>query len=101
MSRIERRRVQRTGSSSFIITLPKEWVEAVKLKSGDYVIVEKLGNKLIITPPSAEPSQLKITIKVHPTVTDVAQVFRSVLGAYTSGYNIIAIVFDKSTTELA
>jgi len=101
MAGIERRRVQRTGSSSYIITLPKEWVEAVNLKSGDYVLVEKHGNKLIVIPPSIEPSHLKITIKVHPTVTDVMQVFRSILGAYISGYNIITVIFDKAIQDLA
>lgn len=101
MSGIEKRRVQRTGSSSFIITLPKEWVESVKLKTGDYVLVEKLGDKLIITPPTAEPSQLKITIRVHPTCTDIMQIFRSILGAYISGYNLISVIFDKSIPDLA
>jgi AbrB family looped-hinge helix DNA binding protein len=97
---IEKRRVQRTGSSSFIITLPKEWVEAVKLKSGDYVIVEKLGDKLVLIPPAAEPAQLKITLRVYPGV-DVMQVFRAIIAAYISGYNIINVLFEKSIPDLA
>lgn len=97
---IEKRRVQRTGSSSFIITLPKEWVEAVRLKSGDYVLVEKVGDKLVITPPTSEPSQLKIIIRVHQGV-DIIQVFRAVLSAYISGYNLVTVLFDKSIPELA
>ncbi|MEM4481364.1 MAG: phosphate uptake regulator PhoU [Desulfurococcaceae archaeon] len=97
---IERRRVQKTGSSSFIITLPKEWIEATRLKSGDYVIVEKVGDKLIITPPTIESSQLKMNIRVYPGV-DSSQVFRVILGAYISGYNIINIAFDKSIPDLA
>jgi AbrB family looped-hinge helix DNA binding protein len=99
MASIEKRRVQRTGSSSYIITLPKEWVEAVKLKSGDYVIVEKHGDKLILIPPTLEPSQLKITIRVYPGV-DAMQVFRVILAAYINGYNTISLVFDKAIPEL-
>lgn len=97
---VEKRRVQRTGSSSFIITLPKEWVDAVKLKSGDYVLVEKLGDKLVLVPPSVEPSQLKIAIRVHSAV-DTLQVFRAILGAYISGYNIINVYLEKSIPDLA
>lgn len=97
---VEKRRVQKTGSSSFIITLPKEWVEATKLKSGDYVVIEKLGDKLIITPPTLESSQLKMNIKVYPGV-DSLQVFRIILGAYIGGYNVINVVFDKGIQDLA
>jgi len=97
---IEKRRVQRTGSSSYIITLPKEWVESVKLKSGDYILVEKFGDKLVLIPPNVEPTQLRINIRVYPGV-DVPQVFRSILGAYITGYNIINVVFDKNIPELA
>jgi AbrB family looped-hinge helix DNA binding protein len=97
---VERRRVQRTGSSSFIITLPKEWVDSVKLKSGDYVIVEKYGDKLVITPPRAEPLALKANIKIYPGA-DSQQVLRMLLAAYIAGYNIISVVFDKSMPDLA
>ncbi len=96
----EKRRVQKTGSSSFIITLPKDWVDLVKLKSGDYVIVEKLGNKLIITPPTAEPAQMKTTLIVRPGINS-AQILRILLGAYMSGYNIISLVFDTNIQDLA
>lgn len=97
---IEKRRVQRTGSSSYIITLPKEWVDFVKLKSGDYILVEKFGDKLVLIPPNVEPAQLRINIRVYPGV-DVSQVFRSILGAYITGYNIINVVFDKNIPKLA
>lgn len=100
MSSVEKRRVQRTGSSSYIITLPKEWVDAVRLKSGDYILVEKLGDKLVLIPPTAESTQLRINIRVHQGV-DIAQVFRAILGAYISGYNLIAVTFDKSIQDLA
>lgn len=100
MYSIEKRRVQKTGSSSFIITLPKDWVDAIKLKSGDYVIVEKLGNKLVITPPAAEPARLKATLNVYSGV-DKAQILRMLLAAYISGYNIISLVFDKNIPNLA
>jgi AbrB family looped-hinge helix DNA binding protein len=97
---VERRRVQRTGSSSFIITLPKEWVDSVKLKSGDYVIVEKYGDKLVITPPRAEPLTLRAHITVYPGV-DPQQVLRMLLAAYLAGYNLINVIFDKNIPNLA
>ncbi|WP_276814741.1 phosphate signaling complex PhoU family protein [Desulfurococcus amylolyticus] len=96
----ERRRVQKTGSSSYIITLPKEWVDAVGLKSGDYVSVEKYGDKLVIIPPSTEAVQVKSTIKVSPEVT-VDQVFRMLLAMYLSGYSTIVVAFDSRIPDPA
>ncbi|MEM1619060.1 MAG: PhoU domain-containing protein [Desulfurococcaceae archaeon] len=100
MYSVERRRVQKTGSSSFIITLPKDWIDATGLKSGDFVIVEKLGNKLVIVPSTAEPTQLKATLKVHSGV-DKMQLLRVLLATYISGYSIISLVFERSTPNLA
>jgi AbrB family looped-hinge helix DNA binding protein len=100
MISIERRRIQRTGSSSYIITLPKEWVDSVKLKGGDYVIVEKYGDKLVITPSVAEPLTLRANIKVY-SGADSQQVLRMMLATYLTGYNLITINFDKSIPDLA
>ncbi|MFZ8783342.1 MAG: PhoU domain-containing protein [Desulfurococcaceae archaeon] len=96
---VEKRRVQKTGSSSYVITLPKEWVDSVELKSGDYVIVEKYGDKLVITPPKARPLTLKATIRVH-TGVDLQQVLRMLLAAYLAGYNLISVTFNKSIPNI-
>jgi len=97
---IEKRRVQKTGSSSYIITLPKEWVDSVKLKSGDYVIIEKYGDKLVITPPRTEPLALRANIRVHAGVNP-QQVLRVLLATYIAGYNLINVTFDKNIPDLA
>ena len=44
------RRVQRLGSSSLVVTLPKSWVKAVGLKPGDRVVVVQEGMTLRIVP---------------------------------------------------
>jgi len=44
------RRVQRLGSSSLVVTLPKSWVKAVGLKPGDKVVVVQEGMTLRIVP---------------------------------------------------
>ncbi|MEB3847188.1 MAG: AbrB/MazE/SpoVT family DNA-binding domain-containing protein, partial [Desulfurococcales archaeon] len=50
----EERRVQRLGTSSLIVTLPKKWVKRVGLKPGDTVIVELKDHYLIIKPKNFE-----------------------------------------------
>ncbi|MCE4611404.1 MAG: AbrB/MazE/SpoVT family DNA-binding domain-containing protein [Desulfurococcales archaeon] len=50
----EVRRVQRLGSSSLVVTLPKSWVKALNLKPGDpvYVVVE--GRSVRVMPVEGE-----------------------------------------------
>lgn len=96
----ERRKVQKTGSSSFIITLPREWVDLVGLKSGDYVTVERYGDKLVIIPPAIEAAVAKASIKVGGAIP-VDQVFRMIVAAYLSGYNSITVTFDPGIPNLA
>ncbi|MEM1635222.1 MAG: phosphate uptake regulator PhoU [Thermosphaera sp.] len=100
MPSIERRKVQKTGSSSFIITLPKEWVDAVKLKSGDHVYVYEYEGKLVIIPPEMEMLQTQSNIKVSSDLS-TEQVFRMLVAAYLSGYTNITITFDPSLSNLA
>lgn len=50
------RRVQKLGSSSLVVTLPKSWVKSVGLKPGDAVIVVQEGQTLRIV-PAREPEE--------------------------------------------
>jgi phosphate uptake regulator len=44
------RRVQFTGGSSYIMTLPKEWIDAQKIKKNDPIgIEEQVDGTLLIT----------------------------------------------------
>ncbi len=56
-SNIEERRVQRLGTSSLIVTLPKKWVRKVNLNPGDKVIVVIEDNEIKILPPSKAPTE--------------------------------------------
>jgi len=47
-----KRKLVRTGKSSYAIILPKDWVEYYGLKEGDYVLLEV--NKFIVIKPPTE-----------------------------------------------
>ncbi|MEM3427818.1 MAG: AbrB/MazE/SpoVT family DNA-binding domain-containing protein, partial [Nitrososphaerales archaeon] len=54
------RRIQFSGKSSYIIALPKRWVDEMKLKAGSELTVARYGPKaLIITHRDHMPTQLK------------------------------------------
>lgn len=64
-SSIEERRVQRLGTSSLIVTLPKKWVRKINLKPGDKVVVLVEDDEVRILPPSKTlPQKEKYLVKL-------------------------------------
>jgi len=45
-----RRRINQSGPSSYVIRLPKAWVEKVGVTAGDFVDLTSRGRDLIVSP---------------------------------------------------
>jgi len=89
---MEIRRIQQTGGSSFIITLPKEWIKSVNLKKNDPIgIIIKPEGSLVITPKlSSESEKTTKEFKVSDNTNNIS-LLRELIGAYISGYTYIEI----------
>ncbi|MEF8848693.1 MAG: phosphate uptake regulator PhoU [Candidatus Thermoplasmatota archaeon] len=89
---MEVRRIQLTGGSSYIITLPKEWIKKLNIKKNDPIGLHIQSNGTILITPkiSREQKQRIKTIKVEKTV-EPEFLFRELVGAYIAGYNSIEI----------
>jgi len=93
----ENRKVQFTGGSTYIISLPKKWIFQNQLKKGSYIkLREEEGGLLTIVPPSwAVPKkQDQATIVVVPCI-DRDVILRKIVSAYLAGYNSIHIKTEK------
>jgi phosphate uptake regulator len=89
---MEIRRVQMTGGSSYIITLPKEWVKAVRIEKNDPLgLIQQPDGTLLIT-HTTDREQIK-TQKEFNIETGINQqyLFRELIGAYIAGFNSIKI----------
>ncbi len=85
------RRVVKLGRSTLAVTLPKEWVEAVKLKKGDYVLAEegeenvlkisKLKEKFYTAP--------KVCVINVDSIRSKTLLNRLIIGAYNVGHELI------------
>jgi len=86
------RRVQSTGGSSYVMTLPKEWIDAQKIRKNDPIGIEEQsdGTLLITKTIVQEPLQRKKEFSVDG-ITEPAYLFRLLIGAYISGITTIAI----------
>jgi phosphate uptake regulator len=88
----EIRRVQITGGSSFVVTLPKDWAEAQKIKKNDPVgLTVQPDGTLLISKKITEESLQKAKEIDCSTITDPAFLFRMLIGAYITGFTAIRI----------
>jgi phosphate uptake regulator len=89
---MEIRRVQVTGGSSFVVTLPKEWADGQKIKKNDPVglITQPDGTLLVTTKVTEEPVHRIKEIDIA-SVSDPAFLFRLLIGTYISGFTMIRI----------
>lgn len=97
---VERRKIQKTGSSSYIITLPKDWIDTMGLRSGDYVLIYEHEGKLVITPSKIEAKRRIGEIRVLEPV-DNSEIFRVLVAMYLAGYDTIKISFNPEIKDLA
>ncbi len=93
---IEIRKVQVTGGSSFVLTLPKDWAEAVHLvKNEPLGVIAQPDGTLLITKNFAEdPNQKKKRFDTS-AIRSTDFLIRLLIGAYISGYTTVE-VFSKS-----
>jgi len=89
---MEIRRVQMTGGSSFVVTLPKDWAESQKIKKNDPVglTVQPDGTLLVTKSVTEEPIQRMKEIDCS-TISDPAFLFRLLIGTYITGFSMIRI----------
>lgn len=90
------RRVQITGGSSFMITLPKEWAESVGLKKNDpVVVVPQPGGGLLLSPGGAQAPSADDAAEIDSDeVPDAVALYRQLIGAYIAGFRTIAVRSD-------
>lgn len=89
---MEIRRVQMTGGSSYIITLPKEWIKTLNIKKNDPVGLHRQSDgTLLITSKMTQEKQYKLKEFDISKIPKNTYLLRRLIGAYISGYTSIKI----------
>lgn len=101
MSNSEIRKIQITGGSTYIISLPKNWAKEVGLKAGSQVALNYQPDRSLLITPKGElkPEQveealLEVTEKLSPKA-----VISEFIATYLIGYSIIRIQFQPETVK--
>lgn len=86
------RKVQITGGSSYVITLPKEWAESMHIKKNDPLGVYTQSDGTLLITRNITENQVQRLKKVDAaSISDPSYLFRLLIGAYIAGYSVIQI----------
>lgn len=90
------RKIIAFGKSSFVVSLPKFWLETHSLNKGDIVYLEEDGDDLRVMPGERQLTEIAeshIRIDADKKSFDLLQ--REICAAYVSGYNQIVVTGKK------
>ncbi len=91
---MEARKLQKTGGSTFTLSLPKAWVVASRLKAGDTVFVDELPDgTLAVRPKPAGPSGPRTKIIEATELGSRDHILRALIGAYIAGSDVLEVRF--------
>jgi len=92
--REETRRLQFTGKSSYIVSLPKQWITELGLKQGDQITITRQGKSGLKILPVKDQTK---TIQTEEAVLEIARddenaaIIRKLVSLYFLGYKTIQI----------
>jgi len=88
--KVEMRKIYSSGGSSYIITLPKRWVEENNLKVGDTVIMKISEDTITITVRKDE-SKVKKTAIIDAKDLKSEFLIRRIISYYLAGYDTLRV----------
>ncbi len=96
---MDTRKVQVTGKSTYIITLPKKWAVDSGLVAGSLVKISyRDDGSIAITPPAHDSNHPAKRLELEGKSTDA--IMRDIIGAYVMGYPVIEFHADRISKEI-
>jgi len=96
------RKIQLTGGSTYIVSLPKNWVKSHSLKPGDEIEIRQDKKlRLILVPRSSSEGEEKREKKIalNCSKPDISFVIREIISYYMAGYSLIYVGCNKFTPD--
>ncbi|MDV2482070.1 phosphate uptake regulator PhoU [Methanoculleus sp. Wushi-C6] len=89
---MEIRKVQITGGSSYIVSLPKQWIKSANIQKNDPVgLIVQPDGSLLITPKIDGEAVRRTRVFEVGATTDRTYLLRLLVGAYITGFTAIRI----------
>ncbi|UCF08093.1 MAG: AbrB/MazE/SpoVT family DNA-binding domain-containing protein [Thermoplasmata archaeon] len=93
---MESRKVQVTGGSTFIVSLPKSWVNDKGINPGDPVWISPMEDGTLLLSPKIKKDRVsrKKVLSLHDESAE--HLTRKLIGMYIAGYNTIELKSKKN-----
>jgi phosphate uptake regulator len=93
---MEIRKVQLTGGSSYVVTLPKEWVKSQKINKNDPVgLIAQPDGTLLLTSKTTGGREARVKEIEVDDIKDPVYLYRQLIGIYIMGYSTIVVSSEK------
>jgi len=92
-----RRKVQKTGGSTYFVTLPKEWATEVGVLPGTIVTLMPSGSGALLLVPESLSARNRCTVELKDWDFDRFQ--REIISRYIVGYDVIEIRRERIRPE--
>lgn len=91
------RKVQKTGGSTYFVTLPKEWADEVGIKPQATVNLIPSDSGALLLVPESLPGRNRCTVEIGEWSFDRLQ--REIIARYIVGFDVIEVESDKIRAE--
>ncbi len=91
------RKVQKTGGSTYFVTLPKRWAEGVGITTGSEIHLVPNDSGALLLVPDSVPESNRCTIDLQEWEFDRLQ--REVIARYIAGFNVISVRGERIRPE--
>ncbi len=91
---METRKIYVSGGSTYVLSLPKKWVNRTNLKAGDSLVVTEQGSSLLIETSVIEKKPAIKEVKISQLMSSEA-LERLIIAFYLVGYDTIVIKLDR------
>ncbi len=96
---IDVRKLISFGKGSYIVSMPKSWIEKNKLKKGDLISLDDEGVELVLKAGNEEIKSDSFEIAIDAKGKTTEQLKTEIVSSYLNGYDTITIQFDASNRE--
>ncbi len=98
---MQTRKVQKTGKSTLIISLPKPWTKKVGMSVGDSIGLIPASNGRILLNPIKDNNKSKIETNyiIKNTSYDFDTIKRRIIGSYLIGFDTIEVHFSRDDSK--
>lgn len=96
---MEYRKLISFGKSSFVVSLPKQWIIKQKLKKGDTIYFSEENNNLILNPKEKEISLEEKEHTIDVDGKDLRRIQREILTSYIKNYKTLSLTGNEIKTK--